>query len=47
MNIREPRRALNRPSFLDHRRLEYSGFIQGGGLVAPPEFISEIGPIAP
>lgn len=50
MNIREPRRFLNRPRFLDQRRLEFSGFIQGGGLVAPPEFISEIGtllPIAP
>lgn len=44
------RPIMNRPRFLDHRRLEFSGFIQGGGLVAPPEFISEIGtllPIAP
>ncbi|RVK47174.1 hypothetical protein CN126_28375 [Sinorhizobium meliloti] len=42
--------VLNRPRFLDQRRLEFSGFIQGGGLVAPPEFISAIGtllPIAP
>ena len=49
MNIRTSA-VLNRPRFLDHRRLEFSGFIQGGGLVAPPEFISEIGtllPIAP
>jgi len=41
---------LNRPRFLDQRRLEFSGFIQGGGLVEPPDFISEIGtllPIAP
>jgi hypothetical protein len=39
-----------RPQTLDQHRLEFSGFIQGGGLVAPPEFISEIGtllPIAP
>lgn len=42
--------VLNRPRFLDHLRLEFSGFIQGGGLVEPPDFISEIGtllPIAP
>ncbi len=42
--------ALNRPRFLDQLRLEFSGFIQGGGLVEPPDFISEIGtllPIAP
>ncbi len=41
---------LNRPRFLDQLRLEFSGFIQGGGLVEPPDFISEIGtllPIAP
>ncbi|RVI87315.1 hypothetical protein CN186_30975, partial [Sinorhizobium medicae] len=31
---------LNRSRFLDQRRLEFFGFIQGGGLVAPPEFIS-------
>ncbi|WP_211380784.1 hypothetical protein, partial [Agrobacterium tumefaciens] len=34
--------VLNRPRFLDHLRLEFSGFIQGGGLVEPPDFISEI-----
>ncbi|MGW9950534.1 hypothetical protein J2W92_005896, partial [Rhizobium leguminosarum] len=33
--------VLNRPQTLDQRRLEFSGFIQGGGLVAPPEFISK------
>ncbi|WP_212290162.1 hypothetical protein, partial [Agrobacterium tumefaciens] len=33
---------VNRPRFLDHLRLEFSGFIQGGGLVEPPDFISEI-----
>lgn len=41
-------RLLNRPQTLDQRRLEFSGFFQGGGLVA--EFISDIGtllPIAP
>lgn len=41
---------LNRPRFLDQLRLEFSGFIRGGGLVEPPDFISEIGtllPIAP
>ncbi|ASR07783.1 hypothetical protein CHY08_12125 [Rhizobium leguminosarum bv. viciae] len=31
--------VLNRPRILDHRRLEFSGFIQGGGLVTPPGFI--------
>jgi len=43
-------KSVNRPRFLDQRRLEFFGFIQGGGLVAPPEFINEIGtllPIAP
>ena len=43
-------RGLNRPDFLDQRRLEFSGFIQGGGLVSLPGFINEIGtlfPIAP
>lgn len=42
--------VLNRSQTLDQRTLEFSGFIQGGELVAPPEFISEIGgllPIAP
>ena len=42
--------VLNRPDFLDQRRLEFSGFIQGGGLVSLPGFINEIGtlfPIAP
>ncbi|ANM13860.1 hypothetical protein AMK05_PC00346 (plasmid) [Rhizobium sp. N324] len=42
--------VLNRSQTLDHRMLEFSGFIQGGGLVAPPEFTNEIGtllPIAP
>jgi hypothetical protein len=34
---------LNRPRFLDQLRLEFFGFVQGGGLVARPEFISEIG----
>jgi hypothetical protein len=41
---------MNRPQTLDQHRLEFSGFIQGGGQIAPPEFISEIGtllPIAP
>ncbi|PIO43218.1 hypothetical protein B5P45_19235 [Phyllobacterium zundukense] len=45
-----PHSGLNRPHTLDQRKLEFSGFIQGGGLVALPEFISEIGtllPIAP
>jgi len=35
---------------MDQRKLEFSGFFQGGGLVALPGFISEIGtllPIAP
>lgn len=43
-------RALNRPQTLDQRRLEFSGFSQGGGLVTLPEFMSAIGtllPIAP
>ncbi len=42
--------GVNRPRFLDQLRLEFSDFIQGGGLVEPPDFISEIGtllPIAP
>ncbi|PDT30363.1 hypothetical protein CO671_31895 [Rhizobium sp. M10] len=42
--------VLKRSQTLDHRMLEFSGFIQGGGLVAPPEFTNEIGtllPIAP
>jgi hypothetical protein len=42
--------VLNRSQTLDQRKLEFSGFIQGSGLVALPEFISEIGtllPIAP
>ncbi len=42
--------VVNRPDFLDQRRLEFSGFIQGGGLVSLPGFINEIGtlfPIAP
>lgn len=41
---------LIRPQTLDQRRLEFSGFFQGGVLVALPEFISDIGallPIAP
>jgi hypothetical protein len=44
------RPIMNRPQTLDQYRLEFSGFIQGCGLIAPPEFISEIGtllPIAP
>ncbi len=43
-------RDLNRHQTLDQRRLEFSGFFQGGELVALPEFISDIGtllPIAP
>ena len=42
--------ALIRPRCLDRRRVEFSGFDQGDGLVAPPDFVSEIGvlfPIAP
>ncbi len=42
--------VVNRPRFLDQLRLEFSGSIQGGALVEPPDFISEIGtllPIAP
>jgi DNA-binding transcriptional LysR family regulator len=41
---------LIRSQTLDHRRLEFSGLFQEGGLVAPPEFTNEIGtllPIAP
>lgn len=38
---------LNRPRFLDQLRLEFSDFIQGGGLVEPPDFISEIGTLLP
>ncbi|OOO44826.1 hypothetical protein BS629_26190 [Rhizobium leguminosarum bv. viciae USDA 2370] len=38
---------MNRPRILDHRRLEFSGFVQGGGLVAPPGFISKIGTLLP
>ncbi len=38
---------MNRSRFLDQLRLEFSGFIQGGVLVEPPDFISGIGTSLP
>ncbi|PCK83483.1 hypothetical protein CPT32_29165, partial [Rhizobium sophoriradicis] len=39
--------SVNRSQTLDHRMLEFSGFTQGGGLVAHPEFTNEIGTLLP
>lgn len=41
---------LIRPPTLDRPKAEFSGFVQGDGLVTPPDFVSLIGtllPIAP
>ena len=46
----EPAATLIRSPTLDRPKAEFSGFAQGDGLVAPPDFVSMIGtllPIAP